>query len=66
MSHLPQPLAALLLILLLFVVVGGVAAAISVPASQWVARAPQALPKIGEKLGFLRRPSTTPSTATNS
>ena len=54
--RLPKPLAALLLILLLFVVVGGVAAAISVPASEWVARAPQALPKIGEKLGFLRAP----------
>ncbi len=54
--RLPKPLAALLLILLLFVVVGGVAAAISVPASEWVARAPQALPKIAEKLGFLRAP----------
>ena len=54
--HFPKVVASLVLILLLFVVVGGVAAAISLPASQWVARAPQALPKIIDKLGFLRGP----------
>ncbi len=55
-AHLPKPLAALLLILLLIVVVGGVATAISLPASQWVARAPEALPKLTAKLGFLQGP----------
>ena len=54
--HLPRILAALLLIILVFLVVGGVGAAISVPASQWVTDAPQTLPKIVEKLGFLRQP----------
>jgi predicted PurR-regulated permease PerM len=54
--HIPKILAALLLILLLFVVVGGITAAISVPASDWVARAPSALPKLAEKLTFLNQP----------
>ncbi len=54
--RLPRFLAALLLIILLFVVVGGVGAAISVPATEWIGKAPEALPKLAEKLGFLRRP----------
>ncbi len=54
--HLPRILAALLLIILVFAVVGGVGAAISVPATDWVARAPEALPKMAAKLGFLREP----------
>ena len=54
--RLPRTLAALLVIVLLFLVVGGVAAAISVPATDWVAKLPQTLPKLVEKLGFLRRP----------
>ena len=54
--YLPRILAALLLIILVFLVVGGVGAAISVPATDWVARAPQALPKMAAKLGFLREP----------
>jgi predicted PurR-regulated permease PerM len=47
-AHLPRVLAALLLIILLFIVVGGVAAAISVPASEWMT---------------LKSPSTTSSMA---
>ncbi len=54
--HLPRFLAALLLIIFLFLLVGGVGATISVPASQWVTKAPEALPKMAEKLGFLRGP----------
>ena len=54
--RIPKPLAALALILGLFVLVGGVGAAISLPASEWVARAPEALPKMEQKLGFLRKP----------
>ena len=54
--HLPRTLAALLLIILLFIVVGGVGAAISVPASEWVTKLPQTLPKLADKLGFLKRP----------
>lgn len=52
----PRPVTALLLILLLFAIVGGIGAAISVPASDWVARAPESLPKLEQKLGFLREP----------
>ena len=54
--RLPRPVAALLIIVLLFVVVGGVAAAISVPATNWVTQLPQTLPKLENKLGFLRQP----------
>ena len=54
--RLPKHLAALLLILGLFVLVGGVGAAISLPASEWVGRLPEALPKLEQKLGFLREP----------
>ncbi len=54
--RLPKVLAALLLIVALTLVVGGIGAAISVPASDWVARAPQSLPKLQQKLGFLRGP----------
>ena len=54
--HLPRPLAALLLILLLFAVIAGLGAAVSVPASHWVARAPESLPMLEKKLGFLSGP----------
>ncbi len=54
--HLPRALAALLLIIVLFGLVGGVAAAISVPATEWVGRIPQSLPTIQQKLGFLQAP----------
>ena len=52
----PSALASLLLIFALFTVVAGVAAGISVPASNWIGRAPEALPKLQEKLGPLRGP----------
>ena len=54
--HLPRALAALILIFGLFVVVGGVGAAISVPATYWVGRVPEALPKLEQKLNFLTGP----------
>ncbi len=59
MSHrlrLPRTIAALMLILALFGLVGGVGAAISVPASGWIDRAPQSVPTLEKKLGFLRQP----------
>ena len=52
----PRMLAALLAILLLFSVVGGIGFAISVPAQQWIAKAPESLPKLEDKLSFLKRP----------
>jgi predicted PurR-regulated permease PerM len=54
--RLPAPLASLVLILALFGVIGGIGTAISVPASGWIARAPQSLPTLQEKLSALRRP----------
>jgi predicted PurR-regulated permease PerM len=56
--HLPRMLAAVLLILALFSAIGGIGYAISVPASGWIAKAPQSLPTLEKKLGFLRRPIT--------
>ena len=54
--RLPRMLAAVLLILALFSAIGGIGYAISVPASGWIARAPQSLPTLQKKLGFLRQP----------
>ncbi len=54
--RLPAALSSLLLIVALFSLIGGIAAAISVPASGWIARAPEALPKLQQKLGPLRAP----------
>ncbi len=54
--RLPRMLAAILLILALFSAIGAVAYAISVPAAGWIARAPQSLPTLQQKLGFLRKP----------
>src|ERR1700712_5378353 len=54
--HIPKPLAALFLILALFGVVGGIGAAISVPATGWISKAPQSLPALQAKLAFLNEP----------
>jgi predicted PurR-regulated permease PerM len=51
--RLPAALAALLLILALFVVVAGVAAALALPASSWVSKAPQAFGVLQKKLAFV-------------
>ena len=54
--HLPGTAAALVLITLLFALLVGVGAAISVPATQWIARAPAGMIKLQEELGALRKP----------
>jgi predicted PurR-regulated permease PerM len=54
--HVPRMLAALVAILLLFSVIGGIGYAISVPATGWIAKAPQSLPTLEAKLSFLKRP----------
>ncbi len=54
--HLPRMLAAILLIAALFSAIGGIGYAISVPASHWIAKAPQSLPELQKKLGYLRQP----------
>jgi predicted PurR-regulated permease PerM len=52
----PRMLSALVAMLLLFSLVGGIGYAVSVPASGWIARAPQSIPTLEAKLSFLRRP----------
>jgi predicted PurR-regulated permease PerM len=52
----PRMLAAIVLIAVLFSAIGSVGYAISVPASGWIARAPQSLPILQQKLSFLRQP----------
>lgn len=54
--HIPRMIAALLLIIALFSVVGALGYALSVPASAWIAKAPQSLPALMDKLSFLQRP----------
>ncbi len=54
--HVPKPIGALLLIVALFGVVGGIGAAISVPASGWISKAPESLPALEQKLSFLNGP----------
>lgn len=54
--HLPAGLAALVLILALFSVVAGIGFAISVPAFGWIAKGPQGLATIEERLSIVRGP----------
>jgi predicted PurR-regulated permease PerM len=54
--RLPRMLAALVLIITLFSAIGALGYAISVPASNWIAKAPQSLPVLQQKLSFLREP----------
>ena len=54
--RIPAPITSLLLILALFSLVGAIGAAISVPASGWIAKAPESLPTLEKKLSYLRQP----------
>jgi predicted PurR-regulated permease PerM len=54
--HIPRIIGALLLIIALFSFVGTLGYALSVPASTWIAKAPQSLPALMDKLSFLQRP----------
>ena len=51
--RLPNALAALLLIIAMFAVITAIGLAISLPASSWIAKAPESLPKLQQRLGFL-------------
>ena len=54
--RIPNMVAALMLIVVLFSVIGVLGFAVSVPASGWIARAPQSLPALLERLSFLWEP----------
>src|ERR1017187_8278020 len=57
--HVPRILAALLLILALFGTIVGLGAAISNPARTWVAKLPGGIPRLQERLSFMREPIDT-------
>ncbi len=54
--RLPSMLASLLLVIVLFGIVLAVATAVYVPASTWIAKVPESLPTLQQRLNFLRRP----------
>jgi predicted PurR-regulated permease PerM len=57
--HVPRTLAALLLILALFGTIVGLGTAISGPAGTWAARLPEGIPRLQERLSFMREPIDT-------
>jgi predicted PurR-regulated permease PerM len=57
--HAPRLLAALLLILTLFGTIVGLGAAISGPAGTWAAKLPEGIPRLQERLSFMREPINT-------
>src|SRR6185437_16981020 len=57
--HLPRMLAALLLILALFGTIVGLGTAISGPAGTWAAKLPEGIPRLQERLSFMREPINT-------
>jgi predicted PurR-regulated permease PerM len=57
--HVPRMLAALLLILVLFGTIVGLGTAISGPAGTWAAKLPEGIPRLQERLSFMREPINT-------
>jgi AI-2E family transporter len=57
--HVPRILAALLLILALFGAIVGLGTAISGPAGTWAAKLPEGIPRLQERLSFMREPINT-------
>jgi predicted PurR-regulated permease PerM len=54
--HVPRILAAMLLILALFGTIVGLGTAISGPARTWAAKLPEGIPRLQERLSFMREP----------
>jgi predicted PurR-regulated permease PerM len=54
--RIPRIIAALVLIVAVFSTVGALGYALSGPMSDWIAKAPQSLPTLMEKLSFLQKP----------
>jgi predicted PurR-regulated permease PerM len=57
--HVPRILAALLLIFALFGTIAGLGTAISGPAGTWAAKLPEGIPRLQERLSFMREPIDT-------
>jgi predicted PurR-regulated permease PerM len=54
--HVPGPLAALTMMVLLVGIVGTFGYGLAAPASDWIGKAPQSLPRIEQQLSVLRQP----------
>jgi len=54
--HLPRILAALVVIIALFAVLAALVATLSHPAAEWIARAPDSLPRLEQRLSIIREP----------
>jgi len=54
--YLPRTIAALLMILVFFGTVAGIAVSISSPAANWIAKAPESLTRLEERLSVLKKP----------
>jgi predicted PurR-regulated permease PerM len=57
--HVPRIIASLLLILVLFGTIVGLGTAISGPARTWTAKLPEGIPRLEERLSFMRAPINT-------
>src|SRR5450756_1436224 len=57
--HVPRILASLMLILTLFGTIVGLGTAISSPARTWAAKLPEGIPRLQERLSFMREPIDT-------
>src|SRR6202158_2708766 len=57
--HVPRILAAMLLIIALFGTIVGLGAALSGPAGTWAAKLPEGIPRLQERLSFMREPIDT-------
>jgi predicted PurR-regulated permease PerM len=57
--HIPRIVAALILILALFGTIVGLGTAISGPAGTWAAKLPEGIPRLQERLSFMREPIDT-------
>jgi predicted PurR-regulated permease PerM len=57
--HIPRTIASLLLILALFGTIVGLGTAISGPARTWAAKLPEGIPRLEERLSFMREPIDT-------
>ena len=55
-GHFPQSAAAIFLVLTLFGVIAVAAFTLSIPATNWIQKAPESLPVLKEKLAILRQP----------
>lgn len=54
--RLPRTIAALFMILVFFGIVGGIGVSISTPAAEWIAKAPESLSRLEQRLSVLKKP----------